>query len=208
MGKKGRRLPEVLTPQEQGAILDQPGQDRLLGFRNYCMVRIMLNLGLRASEILNLKVNSVDWHSGKVLVNGKGNKDRTLKLNREDLDLLRRWWDRRPAQESEYLFTTFKGKRILDRYLRQMVKRLAAKAGLLKDIHPHSLRHSFATDFLRQTKNLRLTQKALGHARISTTEIYTHITDEELEEALETFRAPKIDPVASGGQRNQKGEGS
>jgi len=187
MARKGRRLPEVLNPQEQNLLLGQPDQDRRMGCRNYCMVRIMLNLGLRASEVLNLKVKDVDWHSGKVLVHGKGKKDRTLKINREDLELLRSWRDRRPV-ESEYLFTTGKGRRIQDRYLRLLIKDLAVKAGIDKDVHPHSLRHSFATDFLRQTRNLRLTQKALGHARISTTEIYTHITDEELEEALETFR--------------------
>ena len=70
-----------------------------------------------------------------------------------------------------------------------MVKRLAKKAGIAKDVHPHTLRHTFATDLFRQTKNLRLTQKALGHSQISSTMIYTHIVDDELEEALKTFRA-------------------
>ena len=70
-----------------------------------------------------------------------------------------------------------------------MVKRLATKAGISKDVHPHTLRHTFATDLYRQTKNLRLTQKALGHSQISSTMIYTHIVDDEMEEALKTFRA-------------------
>jgi integrase/recombinase XerD len=77
----------------------------------------------------------------------------------------------------------------MDRYLRCMVKRLAKQAGIDKDVHPHMLRHTFATDLLRQTKNLRLAQKALGHAQITSTQIYTHIVDDELEEALKTFRA-------------------
>jgi integrase/recombinase XerD len=70
-----------------------------------------------------------------------------------------------------------------------MVKRLAKQAGIAKDVHPHMLRHTFATDLLRKTKNLRLAQKALGHAQITSTQIYTHIVDDELEEALKTFRA-------------------
>ena len=70
-----------------------------------------------------------------------------------------------------------------------MVKRLATKAGISKDVHPPTLRHTFATDLLRKTKNLRLTQKALGHSHISSTIVYTHIVDDELEEALKTFRA-------------------
>lgn len=188
MGKKGRRLPEVLTPQEQDSLLAQPDKGRRQGFRNFCMVRIMLNLGLRAGEVLNLKVKDIDWISGKLMVRqGKGNKDRALKLNPEDLDLLRRWIEERPV-ESDYLFPTTKGGRITDRYLRQMVKHLAHQAGIGKDIHPHTLRHTFATDFYRETRNLRMTQKVLGHENISTTEIYTHISDPELEEALSTFR--------------------
>mgnify|MGYP001314732759 CR=1 FL=1 len=87
---------------------------------------------------------------------------------------------------------TLKGSQLNDRYLRQMVKRYAEKAGILsddKDVHPHTLRHTFATDLLRKTKNIRLVQKALGHSHLSTTEIYTHIVDDEMEEALKSFRS-------------------
>jgi len=73
-----------------------------------------------------------------------------------------------------------------------MVKRLGVKAGIQKDIHPHTLRHSFATDIYRDTSNIRLTQKALGHANLATTQIYTHIVDEELEEAMKSFRKEKV----------------
>ena len=86
------------------------------------------------------------------------------------------------------LFTTLEGKLLSDRYLRVMVKRYGTKAGVLKDVHPHTLRHTFATDLYRETKNIRLVQKALGHADLSTTMIYTHIVDDELEDALKTFR--------------------
>lgn len=185
--RKARKLPEVLTAEEQEKLLAQPNPKCRTGLRNLCMIRLMLNVGLRASEVLNLRPQDIDWMSGKLMVReGKGKKDRTLWIGEEDLELLRKWREKRPG--GEFLFTTLQGERLDDRYLRAMVKRLARKAGIIKDVHPHTLRHTFATDLYRETKNIRLIQKALGHADLSTTMIYTHIVDEELEEALKSFR--------------------
>ena len=189
--RKPQRLPEVLTHEEQEALLGQPNAENLLGLRNLCLLRLMLNTGLRASEVLKVKTRDIDWSSGKLMVRqGKGKKVRSLWVGEEDLALLQLWVAKKARlPESEWLFTSCKGKLIFSRYLRCMVKRLATKAGVSKDVHPHLLRHTFATDLYRQTKNLRLTQKALGHSNISSTIIYTHIVDDELEEALKTFRA-------------------
>ena len=185
--RKARRLPEILTGEEQTRLLEQPNPECKTGLRNLCMIRIMLNIGLRASEVIFLKVKHIDWMSGKVYVRqGKGNKDRVLWLGEEDLELLRQWREVKP--ESEYLFTTLQGNTLNDRYLRAMVKRLGEQAGICKDVHPHMCRHTFATDLYRETKDIRLVQKALGHSDLSTTMIYTHIVDEELEQALKFFR--------------------
>jgi integrase/recombinase XerD len=186
-----KRLPTVLTEEEQEALLKQPDQKRRNGLRNLCLLRLMLNTGLRAAEVLNIKVNDIDWRSGKVTIKeGKGKKDRTLWIGKEDLEILKKWLKlKAKLPESEFLFTTYEGKRLLNRYLRTMVKRLARQAGIDKNVHPHMLRHTFATDLFRKTKNIRLIQKALGHAHITTTQIYTHIVDDELEEAMKTFRA-------------------
>ncbi len=185
--RKARRLPEILTPEEQTRLLEQPNPNCRTGLRNLCMIRIMLNIGLRASEVISLKAKHIDWLSGKVYIKqGKGNKDRILWLGEDDLNLLRQWREVKP--ESEYLFTTLQGNTLNDRYLRAMVKRLGEQAGISKDVHPHMLRHSFATDLYRETKDIRLVQKALGHSDLSTTMIYTHIVDEELEQALKFFR--------------------
>ena len=86
------------------------------------------------------------------------------------------------------MFTTLEGKPVSPRYVQKMVARLAAKAGIEKSVHPHTLRHSFATDLYRETSKIRLVQKALGHSDLSTTMIYTHVFDAELEEALKSFR--------------------
>jgi len=185
--QKGR-LPAVLSAEEQAALLAMPNQKAPTGLRNYAMLCIYLNLGLRVSEALNLKVDDLDWISGKVDVRaGKGNRDRVLWLTDRDLDTLKRWCAVRPC-DSSHLFCTLAGGRMNDRYVREFVKRYALKAGIKKGVHPHTLRHSFATDLLRDSKNIRLVQKALGHVSISTTMLYTHIVDEQLEQALKNFR--------------------
>ena len=188
--RKPRRLPEVLTQEEQEALLGQPNANNLIGLRNLSLLRLMLNTGLRAAEVLNIKTRDIDWSTGKLMVRqGKGKKDRSSWIGEEDLALLQRWVIKKARlPESAWLFTSRDGKLIQTRYLRKMVKRLATKAGIAKDVHPHTLRHTFATDLYRQTKNLRLTQKALGHSQITSTMIYTHIIDDEMEEALKTFR--------------------
>lgn len=189
---EAKRLPEVLTEEERKALLAQPNPKAPTGLRNLCIMRMMLGAGLRVSEVVNLRVRDIDWMSGKLMVRqGKGKKDRTLWLGEGDMELLRRWREKRKV-ESEVLFTTLAGRKLNDRYIREFVDRLAKKAGIDKDIHPHTLRHSFATDLYRDTKNIRLVQKALGHSDLSTTMIYTHIVDEELEEALRFFRKGEV----------------
>jgi len=190
--QQGRKIPEVLTAEEQAALLREPNPRYPTGERNRLMLSVMLNTGLRLSEATGLRWREVDLNSGKLIVRqGKGAKDRTLWVGERDLGLLRHWRERQakvvPGAPS-HVFTTLDGKPVSNRYVQEMVKRYATKAGIDKDVHPHMLRHTFATDLYRETTNIRLTQKALGHANLSTTQIYTHIIDEELEEALKSFR--------------------
>ncbi len=188
----GRRLPEVLTNDERRRLLAQPNLRAPTGLRHHCVIRLMLNAGLRAGEVLAIRRGDIDWDTGKLHVKqGKGSKDRVVWLNQDDQVLIHRWWEvrsRLPHPRRGPLFSTLKGEAIDSRQLRATVKRLASKAGIEKDVHPHTLRHTFATDLYRTTKNLRVTQKALGHAHISTTEIYTHIVDDEVEAAMKSFR--------------------
>jgi len=183
----GRRLPDTLNNQERAALLSQPNKKAKTGLRDLAMIRLMLNAGLRSSEVLSILVEDIDWISGKLIIrHGKGNKDRIMWLNEDDLEIIKEWKEIKPL--SSILFTTLKRKKINDRYLRAMVKRRAKRTDITKDVHPHLLRHTFATDLLRSTKNIRLVQKALGHASLSSTMIYTHVYDEELEVALKSFR--------------------
>jgi len=183
----GRRLPDTLTNDEREALLSQPNKRARTGFRDLAIIRLMLNVGLRSCEVLNISVEDVDWISGKLIVrHGKSDKDRMVWMNEDDLEIIRKWKELKP--QSPILFTTLKGRKINDRYLRAMVKRRAKKIGIKKDVYPHLLRHTFATDLLKSTKNIRLVQKALGHASLSSTMIYTHIYDKELEGAFKSFR--------------------
>lgn len=189
--KNGRKIPEVLTEEEQKAVLEQPNDRYPTGERNYLIMRIMLDAGLRLSESINLEWKNINLVTGKLMVReGKGSKDRTLWINEELIDLLQHWKERQAEKmgKVDNVFTTLKGKPLQGRYIRKMVKRYAEKAGIVKNISPHTFRHTFATDIYRESKNIRLCQKALGHADLSTTMIYTHIVDDELEKAMKTFR--------------------
>jgi integrase/recombinase XerD len=189
--RRCRRIPEVLTAEEQEGLFSQLDQNRLVDLRNLCMLKLMMDNGLRISEAIHLQVRDVDWNNGSFVVRqGKGNRDRILYLNDENLALLKRWKEARPIQCS-LLFTTLQGHPVYDVYIRQVMKRITKKAHIDKNVHPHTLRHSFATDLYRYSKDIMLVQKALGHSDISTTMIYTHLVDDDLEDALRNFRKGK-----------------
>jgi len=189
--RKRRKLPEVLTTEEATALFKQPNPRYPTGERNRLMISLMLNTGLRLSEATRLQWRDLDLNSGKLLVRqGKGAKDRTLWIGDADLLRIRQWRDRQSQMgdcRPSHVFTTLAGRPVSGRYVQQMVKRCAAKAGIQKNVHPHTLRHTFATDLYRETGRIRLVQKALGHSDLSTTMIYTHVYDAELEGALKSL---------------------
>jgi site-specific recombinase XerD len=189
--REWRKVPDVLTAEEQGALLKQPNPRYPTGERNQLMLRMMLNTGLRLAETTALSWKDIDLNTGRLQVReGKGARERVLWVGDSDLEALREWRARQ-ARDVEgtpgHVFTTLDGKPVSNRYVQAMVKRYAIKAGIEKNVHPQLLRHTFATDIYRETSSIRLTQKALGHADLSTTQIYTHIVDEELEGALKSF---------------------
>lgn len=173
-------MPSALNNYEQHSILRQPNPKAPTGLRNLCIINLMLKAGLRVSEVINLLDSDLDWEAGKILVNESGAASgRTLWLEKADLDLLKKWLDVKPAGKA-YLFTTLNGNQLQDRYLREMVKRMARKAGIDKDVYPHLLRYTFAVNLMRETKNLELLQKALGHRDVSATQAYVKHLFEEL----------------------------
>jgi integrase/recombinase XerD len=178
-----RRLPKILTRDEARALLATPNRYYPTGQRDLCMIKLMLNAGLRASEVLDLGWHEVDLHTGRLTVRrGKGDRDRQVWVSEPTLELMRAWRERAPA--SPYCFSTLHGTRIHGQALREMMARRGKKAGITKGVHPHMLRHTYATELYRETKDIRLVQKALGHASLATTMIYTHIVDDDMETAM------------------------
>jgi site-specific recombinase XerD len=183
------KLPKILTEAETGRLLAQPNQRYFGPHRDYLFMRLMLKAGLRASEAAALRPEHLDLISGKLTVReGKGAKDRTLWVGEEMLDELREWANRRTGEveSSRFLLPTRKGTEVATSHLRRSVKRYARKAEIeeVGRVSPHTLRHTFATRLYRETSNIRMVQKALGHSDLSTTMIYTHVVDEELEGAM------------------------
>jgi len=189
-----KKLPTVLTEDERVRLLKQPNPRYPTGERNRTLLTLMLNTGLRLAEVTALKWRDLDLTTGKLMVRqGKGHKDRTLWVAEADIDCLRHLRERQAATcgDCEHVFTTLQGRPLGHRYVQRMVARYARKAGIEKRITPHTLRHSFATDLYRETSKIRLVQKVLGHSDLSTTMVYTHIHDPEVEEALKSFRQAK-----------------
>jgi integrase/recombinase XerD len=173
-----KRLPVVLTPQETMRLLNQPNRKCPTGLRNYTIMAVMWRAGLRVSEAIALQPVHIDFKHGLIrVVEGKGKKDRTLYVDPFTIDVLQKWLEVRKSITSKHkhLFVTLQGEPLDDSYLRRMVKREAKQAGIEKDVHPHTLRHSFATDLLNDGFTLVEVQDALGHANLSTTQVYLHV---------------------------------
>jgi len=191
-----KKLPNVLSEEEQKRLLEQPNPRYVTGQRNHLLLKIFLDAGLRLSEATGLKWKNISLMTGQLkVVEGKGAKDRILWLAEENLELLKSWKQRQALEAKEnlnYVFTAMSkgtlGNKLDNRYVQDMVKRYAKKAGISKNVSPHTCRHTFATDMLRKTKNIRMVQRALGHNQLNTTMIYTYIYDSELKVQMKNFR--------------------
>lgn len=186
-----KKIPDVLTLDEQERLLDQFNLRYITPERNKTIIHLLLNTGLRLAEMTNLKWRDIDLMTGQLkVVEGKGLKDRILWLDEKILTMLASWKQRQFKEwgQSDLVFTTRTLNLLDGKAVRSMIKTYSDKAGIDKKITTHSLRHTFATDLLRDTKNIRIVQKALGHSDISSTQIYTHIVDDELEMAMKGFR--------------------
>ena len=177
-----RRVPSVLNSYEQLILLKQPNSKAPTGLRNLCLLSMMLKLGLRVSEVINIQNENIDWEKGKIFIKASGAaRERILWIEQAELDMLEKWHRVKP-EGSKYFFSTLDGSKLKDRYVREMVKRLARKAGISKDVYPHLLRYTFAADLIRETNDIKLLQEALGHRDISTTQAYTSILFEKEKE--------------------------
>ena len=183
-----KKLPVVLEPGEVQNLLKQPNRRYITGIRNKAIILVMLNMGLRVSEITDLKPGSINLTNRKLrIINGKGGVDRDLVIPAGIEETLRQWKGRKP-KGTKYFFTTIKGGQLSNRYLCDMIKRYGRKAKIDKIISPHTLRHTFATEYYRQTKDIETLRRILGHADIGTTTIYITLANIDVENGMKSFK--------------------
>ncbi len=185
--KLPRSLPKSLTEDDVESLLDAPEIENPLGVRDKTMLETLYAGGLRVSELVGLKIPQVSLDMGVVRVLGKGAKERLVPLGEEALTWIRRYLDEaRPellkGKASDALFVTARGRPMTRQGFWYLLHRYCARAGLAKTISPHTLRHAFATHMLNHGADLRVVQLLLGHADISTTQIYTHVARERLKQ--------------------------
>ncbi|MCA1784454.1 MAG: site-specific tyrosine recombinase XerD [Desulfobacteraceae bacterium] len=183
--KIGQALPEIMSVPDVEALLGAIDTTRPRELRNAAMLEIMYGAGLRVSELIFLKLSDVNLDANLVRVTGKGAKERMVPLGSQARNVTRQWKDQaRPLMlkniTSSYLFVARAGKPMTRQGFWKIIKKYAVKAGISRNITPHTLRHSFATHLLEGGADLRSVQAMLGHSDISTTQIYTHISRDYL----------------------------
>lgn len=177
--KAAKALPQVLSPDTCAQLLNgghAAADDDALQARDRAMFELFYSSGLRLSELADLDVNDVNLQSGEAQVTGKGRKTRIVPVGQQALTALAAWLPQRlPRDNTPALFLSQRGSRLTPRSIQLRLNRWALQAGLNQHVHPHLLRHAFATHVLQSSGDLRAVQEMLGHASISTTQVYTHL---------------------------------
>ncbi|QTJ55929.1 site-specific tyrosine recombinase XerD [Dolosigranulum pigrum] len=192
--KKASTLPKAISPQAVEQLLEAPDTTTPLGVRDRTILELMYATGLRISELVNLKLSDMHLTMGFIQTMGKGEKERIIPLGEiasqwldHYLDGARVYLQDQSAETSEYVFLNSRGKGLSRQGVWKKVKQLALEAGIDQNVTPHTLRHSFATHLLENGADLRMVQELLGHADISTTQIYTHITKTRLKQVYSDY---------------------
>jgi integrase/recombinase XerD len=185
--RRGQKLPNVLTRGEIARLLEQPKGTEPTALRDRALLELMYACGLRASEAIGLEVRDVDLEAEMLRARGKGSKERVVPIGRKAVESLRIYMERGRPQlvngtPEPHLFVNFRGGQLTRQGLYKIVRRHALSAGLADRMSPHTLRHTFATHLLAGGCDLRSVQEMLGHADVSTTQVYTHLSSERLKD--------------------------
>jgi integrase/recombinase XerD len=189
----GRHIPDVLSYEEICSLIDSIDLSLPFGHRNKAIIEIMYGCGLRVSEVTSLKISNIYIEDEFIRIFGKGDKERLIPISQSIIKTLNLYIDgERKFQNinpkhTDTLFINRRGSGLSRQMVFLIIKDLAEKAGIKKNIGPHTIRHSFATHLLEGGADLRAVQQMLGHSSISTTEIYTHISDQYLREVISLF---------------------
>lgn len=196
--RQAKRLPKAITVDEIERLLCTPSDKDVLGMRDRAMLETLYSTGIRVSELVGLNVEDLDESGEAMRVRGKGKKERIVPLGMHALAAVKRyiqmvqgdarcagWWKDDGTGRARPLFVNKHGKRLSSRSVRRKLDKYLISAGLDADISPHTLRHSFATHLLENGADLRTVQEMLGHQSLSTTQIYTHLTTQRLQDAYD-----------------------
>lgn len=189
----GRHLPEVLSYEEIQKMIDSIDLSQANGHRNKAMIEVLYACGLRVSELINLQISDIYKDDGFLRIFGKGSKERLVPIGNNSLKILFNYIDgarcrsKVQPKHTDTVFLNTRGTSLTRQMVFLIVKDLAERNGIKKSISPHTFRHSFATHLLEGGANLIAVQQMLGHASVSTTEIYTHISDDMLRDTMFTY---------------------
>lgn len=188
--KLTKHLPEYLTEEEVGKLLDVEVKSPY-DYRNKTILELLYSSGIRISELVNIKTPNYDSEECLIRIMGKGSKERIVPLGDYAVNIMNDYMNNyRPLinkKHTDYIFINNRGDKISRQFIFKVIKKEALKKGIKKDISPHTLRHTFATHLLKNGADLRIIQELLGHENISTTQIYTHVTNNKLKSDYETY---------------------
>lgn len=199
VGKNPSSEVEFLQSDEISLLLESANGSDIKSLRDRAILELLFSAGLRVSEISSLRRNQINLDRQEFSIRGKGDKIRIVFISESAKKALTKYLDKRTDIE-EALFVRFSKNAVLytdgsanltPRSIQRIVKKYAAKAGLIKDVHPHTLRHSFATDLLTNGADIRSVQAMLGHSSITTTQVYTHVTNQQLKDIHKKFHGKK-----------------
>lgn len=190
-----KALPKVIRPEEMEALLIAPDVSKLDGLRDQAMMEVMYASGLRVSELMMLKKADLHEEKGTIRLVGKGQKTRIVPVGEYALAQIEAYLAKRrflnPKEASPYLFINRYGKPLSRQFFFKRIKAYAQQVGITLNISPHTLRHSFATHLLEQGASLRAVQEMLGHTHLSTTQIYTHVSEKRILSAFDLYSKRK-----------------
>ena len=181
--KVEKKLPKYLTINEVESILSAPDMNDAVGVRDAFILELLYVSGIRVSELVNIKLNDIEESQRRIKILGKGNKERYVLYGSRCSELLKKYISVRSnflKYPNDYLILSKTGRKINTREIRNIINRIKVKAGVSISISPHTFRHTFATHMLNEGADIRAVQELLGHENLSTTTIYTHLTNEKL----------------------------
>lgn len=186
--KRDKYLPKFLDEADVVRLIESPKGESEAALRDRAILETLYSTGIRVSELVGLNINNIDQIGGVIKVYGKGKKERIVPIGERALQAIRQYLKKRrygESDEGKALLFNKRGGRITDRSIRRIINKYILTTSIKEKISPHTLRHSFATHLLNHGADLRSVQELLGHANLSTTQIYTHITTERLKSAYE-----------------------